>query len=81
LIEDKANGSAVIQELKHELPGLIAVHPEGGKVARAHAVSAQVDNLVAERDRLDRAIQALQKLQNGTKNVTKGFMHKRKRPL
>jgi len=43
LVEDKANGSAVIDTLRHEVPGLIAVNPEGGKEARAHAVSASVE--------------------------------------
>ena len=44
LVEDKANGPAVIQELKHEVAGLIEVNPEGGKIARAHAVSPQVES-------------------------------------
>ncbi len=35
LIEDKANGSAVIQMLAHEIPGILPVNPDGGKVARA----------------------------------------------
>ena len=39
LIEDKANGTAVIDSLKLKISGLIPVEPEGGKVARAHAVS------------------------------------------
>lgn len=39
LIEDKANGPAVISTLKNEIPGLIPVTPEGGKVSRANAVS------------------------------------------
>jgi predicted phage terminase large subunit-like protein len=39
LIEDKANGSAVISVLKRKIPGLIPVNPEGGKEARAAAVS------------------------------------------
>jgi predicted phage terminase large subunit-like protein len=43
LMEDKANGSAVIATLKHEVEGLIAVNPEGGKEARAHAVSPQIE--------------------------------------
>lgn len=38
LIEDKANGPAVIEILKGELAGLKAVNPEGGKEARANAV-------------------------------------------
>jgi predicted phage terminase large subunit-like protein len=44
LIEDKANGPAVIQELQHELSGLISINPEGGKIARAHAVSPQIES-------------------------------------
>lgn len=38
-IEDKANGSAVIDMLKDEISGIIPVEPEGGKEARANAVS------------------------------------------
>jgi len=37
LIEDKANGSAVIKRLKRVVPGVVAVEPEGGKVARMFA--------------------------------------------
>jgi predicted phage terminase large subunit-like protein len=44
LVEDKANGSAVIDTLKSEISGLTAVNPEGGKIARAHAVSAVVES-------------------------------------
>jgi len=43
LIEDKANGSAVIQMLTHEIPGLIPVNPQGGKMARAAAVSPLIE--------------------------------------
>jgi len=43
LIEDKANGSAVIQMLQHRIPGILSVNPEGGKVARAAAVSPLVE--------------------------------------
>jgi predicted phage terminase large subunit-like protein len=39
LIEDKANGPAVIQTLKKQVPGLIAVEPQGDKVARLNAVA------------------------------------------
>lgn len=41
-VEDKANGPAVIQVLRHSIPGLIAVNPSGGKIARAAAVSPQI---------------------------------------
>ena len=43
LIEDKANGSAVIQMLAHEIPGMLPVNPSGGKIARAQAISPLVE--------------------------------------
>jgi predicted phage terminase large subunit-like protein len=43
LIEDAANGPAVIEELSREIPGIIALKPEGGKVARAQAATADVE--------------------------------------
>jgi predicted phage terminase large subunit-like protein len=39
LVEDKANGPAVIATLRSEIAGLIGVEPEGDKVARAHAIT------------------------------------------
>ncbi len=42
-IEDKANGPAVIATLGRRVPGLIPVNPEGGKEARAHAVSPMIE--------------------------------------
>lgn len=39
LVEDKANGPAVINALSKNTPGLVAVQPEGSKLARASAVS------------------------------------------
>lgn len=38
LIEDKANGTAVIELLKKEISGLIPINPQGGKEVRAAAV-------------------------------------------
>ena len=43
LVEDKANGPAVIQTLRNEIPGLIAVPGNDDKVASAHAVSWYVE--------------------------------------
>jgi predicted phage terminase large subunit-like protein len=40
LIEDKANGPAVIDVLKVSVPGIIPIEPDGSKLARAHAVTA-----------------------------------------
>lgn len=43
LIEDKANGPAVISTLKREISGMIPVNPEGGKVVRAMAVTPDIE--------------------------------------
>ena len=40
LIEDKANGPAVMDALKDVVPGLVPVEPDGSKIARAYAVTA-----------------------------------------
>lgn len=40
LIEDKANGPAVIDFLKKTVPRLIAIEPDGSKLARAYAVTS-----------------------------------------
>ncbi len=42
LVEDKANGPAVIDFLKNKIPGLIPIEPDGSKEARAHAVTPYV---------------------------------------
>jgi predicted phage terminase large subunit-like protein len=43
LVEDKANGPAVVDSMREEIAGLVLVNPEGGKIARAHAVSGLVE--------------------------------------
>ena len=43
LVEDKANGPAVIQSLQHEISGLIEVNPEGGAMSRARAASPEAE--------------------------------------
>jgi predicted phage terminase large subunit-like protein len=42
-VEEKANGAAVIDYLKDEIPGIIAVNPDADKVSRAHAVTPLVE--------------------------------------
>ena len=37
LVEDKANGSAVLQVMHRTFPGLVEIKPEGGKMARAQS--------------------------------------------
>jgi len=39
LIEDKANGPAIISELKKEISGVVPVCPDGGKLSRAQAMA------------------------------------------
>ncbi len=43
LVEDKANGSAVIETLAALVPGIIAVEPKGGKEARAAIMEPKVE--------------------------------------
>lgn len=39
LVEDKANGPAIMATLGKDVPGFVAVNPQGGKVVRAQAVT------------------------------------------
>ncbi len=52
LVEDKANGSSVIAHLKEEIARLIAIDPQGGKMARvvAAAPEFQARNWIIERN-------------------------------
>jgi predicted phage terminase large subunit-like protein len=44
LVEDKANGSAIIQMLRRKIAGIVAINPEGGKVSRVNAVSPAIES-------------------------------------
>jgi predicted phage terminase large subunit-like protein len=43
LVEDKANGTAVIDSLKSKVPGIIPITPHESKYARANAVSPYIE--------------------------------------
>lgn len=43
LVEDKANGTAVISTLKSKIPGIIAITPTESKYARANAVAPPIE--------------------------------------
>jgi predicted phage terminase large subunit-like protein len=43
LIEEAANGPAIIDALTHRIPGIVAISPEGGKLARAQAAQPRVE--------------------------------------
>lgn len=44
LIEDKANGSAIIRMLRYEMTGIIPVQPIGSKMARVQAVLGAIES-------------------------------------
>ena len=44
LVEDKANGPAVVQSLRHQISGFVEVNPQGGKMSRAAAASPQLES-------------------------------------
>ncbi|MBS4200286.1 phage terminase large subunit [Bacillus sp. FJAT-49732] len=43
LVEDKANGPAIISMLQNKIGGIIGINPQGGKVARVNAVSPYIE--------------------------------------
>lgn len=43
LVEDKANGPAVIDDLRGHISGLVARTPQGSKESRVHAVSGDIE--------------------------------------
>lgn len=44
LVEDKANGTAVIETLKSEWSGIVPIEPSGGKDARAAACQPEIES-------------------------------------
>lgn len=44
LVEDKANGPAIIDSLRSEIGGIVAIEPDGDKAARLRAVSPQAES-------------------------------------
>ena len=41
LVEDKANGPAVVQQLRKSVPGVVEIEPQGGKVSRMFAAAPE----------------------------------------
>lgn len=44
LVENKANGPAIVASLRHEVNGIVEVNPIGGKLARASAIAPIVES-------------------------------------
>jgi len=53
LVEDKANGPAILSDLRGDIPGLVAINPKGSKEARARSVSplAEAGNVYLPEER------------------------------
>ena len=43
LVEERANGAALIASLQHEIRGFIAVNPSDSKESRCHACTPQLE--------------------------------------
>ena len=43
LVEDKGTGTSLVQELKRQIAGIVAVEPDGDKVARMAVASAKIE--------------------------------------
>ena len=43
LVEDKANGSAVISTLRKEIPGIIPITPTDGKTSRVYSITIYIE--------------------------------------
>ena len=43
LVEDRANGTAIIDTLRREIPGIIPINPTQSKTARAQAVTPEIE--------------------------------------
>ena len=43
IVEDKANGPAIISTLRRQIPGIIPYNPEGNKKSRAYAVAPYIE--------------------------------------
>jgi phage terminase large subunit-like protein len=44
LVEDKANGPAIIAMLRNKMPGLIAIEPDGSKESRVHSEAPEIES-------------------------------------
>jgi predicted phage terminase large subunit-like protein len=76
LIEDAANGPAVLQTLRRKVPGLLPVPARGSKEARAHAVAPLVEaGQVRFHHRADPLVQEMLRFPKGTKDLVDAFCH------
>jgi len=76
LVEDAANGPAVLQTLQRKIRGLLPVPPRGSKELRAHAIAPLLEaGQVAFHHRSEPLIEELPRFPKGTKDLTDAFCH------
>jgi phage terminase large subunit-like protein len=76
LVEDAANGPAVLQTLQRKIRGLLPVSPRGSKELRAHAIAPLLEaGQVAFHHRAEPLIEELPRFPKGTKDLTDAFCH------
>ena len=76
LLEDAANGPAVLQMLQRKIRGLLPVPARGSKEMRAHAVAPLLEaGQVAFHSRAEPLTEELPRFPKGSKDVTDAFCH------
>lgn len=76
LIEDAANGPAVIQSLRRRVSGLLPIPARGSKQARAHATAPLVEaGQIRFHHRADPLIDEMLRFPKGTKDLVDAFCH------
>jgi phage terminase large subunit-like protein len=76
LVEDAANGPAVLQMLRRRIRGLLPVPPRGSKELRAHAVAPLLEaGQVAFHHRAEPLTEELPRFPKGSKDLTDAFCH------
>jgi hypothetical protein len=76
LIEDAANGPAVLQTLKRKVPGLLPITARGSKESRAHSVSPLLEaDQVRFHHRAAPLVEELPRFPKGSKDLVDAFCH------
>ena len=76
LIEDAANGPAVLQLLRRKVPGLLPITARGSKESRAHAVAPLLEaGQVRFHHRAAPLVEELPRFPKGSKDLVDAFCH------
>jgi hypothetical protein len=76
LVEDAANGPAVLQMLRRKIRGLLPIPARGSKELRAHAVAPLLEaGQVGFHHRAEPLTEELPRFPKGTKDLTDAFCH------